>query len=338
MPSPSERFAEGVPARFAAALAVAAAFVTLITVDQSHWWRLKPDYAFGWLVPALVLFLVMDRWGKLKGILSPAAPSPLPRPLKAVVSIAAGTALGLGMLVFLLGAAYRAGEGPTQPGSFALAAGFSGIFLGMVYFNATDGAVEGAVPAAGWRVFYADARIRAAMLFLFPALIWMLSAPLVTAVENAVSLFLLRRVIAVVSFVFGVLGLPLMRQGNVLVLPHGQVGVAEACSGIRSLTGCLFAGSFLAAVFLDRFWKKALLVIAAMGFAFLTNLARSLFLTGWAYAYGSESIEGNLHDATGYAVLGITTLGLFSLIPLFKGANWRRWLGLASTGEDAARQ
>jgi exosortase len=156
----------------------------------------------------------------------------------------------------------------------------------------------------------------------------MLSAPLVTAVENAMSLFLLRKVVAVVSFVFSVLGLPIIRQGNVLVLPHGQVGVEEACSGIRSLTACLFAGSFLAAVFLDRLWKKLLLVAAAMAFAFLTNLARSLFLTGWAYAYGSDAIEGRLHDATGYAVLGLTSLGLFCLLPLFSESNWRKWLGL----------
>jgi exosortase len=167
-------------------------------------------------------------------------------------------------------------------------------------------------------------------LFLFPALIWMISAPLVSAVENAVSLILLRKVVAVVFAVFGFLGYPLIQEGNVLILPHGQVGVADACSGIRSLTGCLFAGSFLAAVFLDRLWKKILLVGAALGLAFLTNLLRSLFLTAWAYSYGSEAIEGALHDATGYAVLVVTCLGLFGLLPLFKAANWRRWFGLGA--------
>jgi len=121
-----------------------------------------------------------------------------------------------------------------------------------------------------------------------------------------------------------------VQEGNVLILPHGQVGVADACSGIRSLTGCLFAGSFLSAVFMDRLWKKVALVAAALVFAFFTNLLRSLFLTGWAYAYGSEAIEGTLHDATGYAVLGLTCVGLFGLMPLFNGANWRRWLGTES--------
>jgi exosortase len=128
--------------------------------------------------------------------------------------------------------------------------------------------------------------------------------------------------------VFSLLGYPLIQEGNVLVLPHGSVGVADACSGIRSLTGCLFAGSFLAAVFLDRLWKKVLLVGAAMGFAFLTNLLRSLFLTAWAYAYGSDAIEGHMHDITGFAVLGLTSVGLLCLLPLFSAANWCRWLGV----------
>jgi exosortase/archaeosortase family protein len=69
-------------------------------------------------------------------------------------------------------------------------------------------------------------------------------------------------------------------------------------------------------VFLDRFWKKITLVSAALGFAFLTNLCRSLFLTGWAYHYGPRAIEGAVHDVAGYAVLGLTVIGLLCLLPL----------------------
>ena len=113
-----------------------------------------------------------------------------------------------------------------------------------------------------------------------------------------------------------------------LILPQGEVGVEEACSGIRSLTACLFAGSFLAAVFLDRYWKKVLLVVAAMGFAVLTNLIRSIFLTLWAYYHGSQAIDehwvlpllgdiGSVHDVTGMAILGVTCIGLICLLPIF---------------------
>ncbi len=192
------------------------------------------------------------------------------------------------------------------------------IVLTLLFFNVEVGSGAGATgdPARGWRALFGEARVRVVTLFLFPVLVWMISAPLVSAVESQVSLFLLRKVVIVVSFLFELVGLPIEQQGNVLMLPKGPVGVADACSGIRSLTACLFAGSFLAATFLEQAWKKVFLVAAAMGFAFVTNLLRSLFLTGWAYAYGPDAINGTVHDAAGYAVLGLTCAGLLVLVPL----------------------
>lgn len=318
----------GVSSRFAATMAIGAAFGIFLAFDQSHWWALKPDYSFGWLVPLLVVFLVADRWPRIRKLFQAKEPTGLRAWQNRACQAAAACAIGLGLLIFLFGAAYRGEQGSTQPGSLALAVGFPGILLGMIFLNVPAARV---LPGEGSRARFAlasDSRFRALGIFLFPALIWILSAPLMSAVENAISLFLLRRVVDVVSAVFGLFGYPLLQQGNVLVLPRGQVGVADACSGIRSLTGCLFAGSFLAAAFLDRFWKKVLLVVAAMVLAFAMNLLRSIFLTAWAYTYGSEAIEGKLHDGTGFAVLGLTTLGLFALLPLFRASTWRRWLGL----------
>jgi exosortase len=316
------------PVPLLAVLAVTTGFIVFLTIDQMHWWQLKPDYAFGWLVPVLVAYVIYDRSKKMRTLFQVAGPSPLPRWLDKVFSLGAGMMFAMGLLFFLLGALYRAGSGATQPGSLALAVGFSGVLLGMVYFNVPAGQSAAHPLTSRWSSLWTDSRLQAVGLFVFPALIWMLSAPLVTAVENAVSIFLLRKVVTVVFFVFSVLGCPLVQEGNVLVFPHGQVGVADACSGIRSLTGCLFAGSFLAAMFLDKLWKKVLLIVAAVAFAFFMNLLRSLFLAGWAYAYGSEAIEGTLHDVTGLAVLGLTTVGLFLMLPLFSQANWRKWLGI----------
>src|SRR5690606_9764969 len=100
-------------------------------------------------------------------------------------------------------------------------------------------------------------------------------------------------VVLIVSGSFDFFGFAIYRQGNVLILPKGAVGVADACSGIRSLTACLFAGSFLAAVFMDRFWKKCVLLGMAACFAFLMNILRSLFLTGWAYAHGDGALDAD---------------------------------------------
>ncbi|MBK8475957.1 MAG: exosortase/archaeosortase family protein [Opitutaceae bacterium] len=329
------RLRAAAPPEFLAALAVAAVLAVVLVLDQMHWWQLKPDYAFGWLVPIFVGYVLLERWPLIEAGLRGAGASPLSPGWRRGLAVVFGAIMGMGMTFFLLGALYRAGAGVSQPGSFALAAGFGGILLGLVYFNMPNGRLgQGPVPA-GWRALLVDARLQTAAQFLFPALIWMLSAPLVDAVENQLSLFLLRKVVTVVSFVFNLLGYPLVQEGNVLVLPVGQVGVADACSGIRSLTACLFAGSFLAAVFLDTLWKRVALVSAALGLAFATNLLRSLFLTAWAYRNGSESIEGTVHDATGYAVLGLTCVGLLCLLPFFNPENWLRWLGAVETKGEA---
>ena len=57
------------------------------------------------------------------------------------------------------------------------------------------------------------------------------------------------------------------------------------------------------------------LICVALVFAFATNLLRSLFLTAWSYRYGSESMENSVHDISGYAVLGLTVIGLTIVVP-----------------------
>ncbi len=324
------------PAEFLAALVVALVFAVVLVLDQMYWWKLKPEYMFGWLVPFFVAFVVMDRWPKILAALRPAGESPLPVAARRLAGLGFGAAMTVGAIFFLLGALYRAGSGVTQPGSLAMAIGFAGLLLGMLYFNAPQGRLgEGPVPTGWWAAIRADARLVLVAQFVFPALIWMISAPLVDAVENQLSLFLLRKVVSVVSFSFNTLGYPLVQEGSTLVLPNDQrVGVEDACSGIRSLTACLFTGTFLAAVFLDRWWKKVLLIGAALALAVATNLMRSVFLTAWAYKHGSDSISGEFHDATGYAVLGLTFVGLLCLLPLFSAENWVRWL--APKGEKTA--
>ncbi len=308
------RITQTVPPAFLLALLLGGAFLLFVTWDQSHWWQAKEDYSFGWLVPVFTAYVVFDRWAAITAGLAACAAPGSPRAAgwrRWALGLVAGAALLLGALFFLLGAFYRAGAGASQPGTLAITLGTAGILFALLFFNLP----ESPQPVAAG--FLRDARIGLLGLFLFPILIWFVSAPMVSVIENQLSLFLLRKVVTVVSFVFDLLGMPVEQEGNVLLLPTGRVGVAEACSGIRSLTGCLFAGSFLAAVFLDRLWKKVLLVAASLVLAFLTNLARSLFLTAWAYHHGPAAIEGTVHDVAGYAVLGLTLVGLLILLPLF---------------------
>ena len=320
-----QKFVAAVPMPFAAALLVAFAFWGFVIWDQSHWWSTKEDYGFGWLVPAFVAFVIHDRWPKIAAAAAACAAPDAPRAgggAGALLKVLAYGAMLGGAAVFFLGAFYRAGAGPSFPGTLAITLGTAALLISLLFTHTPEAPAGAGIPRPGVGIFE-DSRVRLVALFVFPVLVWLVSAPMVSAIETTLSLFLRHKVTSVVFFTFDLLGMPIEQQGNVLVLPPvvdgkpNQVGVAEACSGIRSLTACLFAGSFLASVFLDKLWKKIALVAASMLFAVFTNLLRGVFLTAWAYNYGHEAIEGLVHDAAGYAVLGLTVVGLLCLLPLF---------------------
>ena len=310
------------------AIAMLLGFAIYTIWDQFYWWGAREDYSFGYLVPFFAIYVIYDRWPVIRSyLLRGEAPEVVATPAAPGTAVftqlfewlAYAVFLG-GLSLFAIGALLRSVTGPQNPASLAIAAGFGGLLLSVIFIM-TKERVDG-------QPMSLRSRLMLTGLFLFPALIWLISAPMVSVVEKEIRVFLLTKVTIVVFNLFDIIGYAIEREGNVLLLPEGQVGVEEACSGIRSLTACLFAGSFLAAVFLNRFWKKVLLVAAAMGFAVLTNLIRSAFLTLWAYNYGSQAIDahwvlplvgdiGSVHDVTGFAILGFTCVGLILLLPIF---------------------
>ena len=293
--------------------------------DQVYWWNNRDDYSFGFLVPLFALYVLYERRSQIIGYLTRYHEESVEDSQKSkdfltqAINIFFIGVFTSGAILFFLGALIRIATTPQNPASLAIAMGFSMILLATAFIFSEE-TLDGGKLSIRERFSFM-------MLFLFPALIWLVSAPLVSVLETKVRVFLLTQVTIIVFSLMDFLGFAIERQGNVLVLPKGVVGVEEACSGIRSLTACIFAGSFLAAVYLKQFWKKALLVLTAMLFAVITNLFRSAFLTLWAYFYGSEAINdhwvlpligdiGSVHDVMGFAVLGLTSVGLIMLLPI----------------------
>ena len=167
-----------VPGAFRAALALALGFVGFVAWDQSHWWRVKEDYSFGWLVPALVAFVVVDRWALVRAALASCASTGSERVqgwranvLRVVVGLVAVTGAGF----FLLGLIYRAGVGSSYPGTLAITLGMIGIVFPLLWWNAPMGESSRAGD------FARDARLRLVGLFVFPVMVWWVSAPMVSA-------------------------------------------------------------------------------------------------------------------------------------------------------------
>ncbi|MBI5767745.1 MAG: archaeosortase/exosortase family protein, partial [Verrucomicrobia bacterium] len=130
-----------VPGPFLAALGLSLGFLAFVAWDQSHWWRIKEDYQFGWLVPALVGFVIYDRWPKILAALAACAAPGSPRVAgwrKWTLGTLVGLAMAFGALMFLLGSFYRAGAGTSQPGTLAITMGAVAILLTLLWVNAPE--------------------------------------------------------------------------------------------------------------------------------------------------------------------------------------------------------
>ena len=141
--------------------------------------------------------------------------------------------------------------------------------------------------------------------------LWLLSAPLPPGTYERISLHLQLGVTHAVIVALHLLGAPAVQHGNVIELAHTAVGVEEACSGIRSLISCLFAGTFFSACLVRRPFARLLLIALAGPLAVVMNFIRSLILT--ILANDGVQIQAFWHDATGYAILAVTALILAGL-------------------------
>jgi exosortase len=124
----------------------------------------------------------------------------------------------------------------------------------------------------------------------------------------------------VASSVLGLIGLPLLRSGNVLYLPGGQaLEVAEACSGLRSIVSLLALGALLAYFTQKSRAKAVILFLSTVPIAILGNVVRISFTAIGTYAITESFVEGTLHEMAGMVVF------LFSLVMLLIIGSLLKW-------------
>lgn len=115
------------------------------------------------------------------------------------------------------------------------------------------------------------------------------------------------------------LGIPAFREGNVIDLGFTQLEVVAACSGLRFLIPLLIVGLILIYYFRDRWWKRALLMIATLPLAIVMNGLR-IGVTGLlTRAYGSGFAEGAAHDLMGWVMFAVSTAVLLGAMRLLSG-------------------
>lgn len=101
------------------------------------------------------------------------------------------------------------------------------------------------------------------------------------------------------------IGIPAVKQGNIIHLPGVSLEVAEACSGIRSLYAFLALGALFARGLPLPFWGRSLVFLSTIPLSVAGNAFR-VWGTGVAtHLVGSGAATGAAHEAFGLVVFVI---------------------------------
>jgi exosortase len=243
--------------------------------NASWFWSHNPDLNFGWLVVVLSGFLVLEAQAQL----------PLPRCRWTFGSI---TFAVLGFALLIVFQMYQAAFG-------TMAASILGLALGVMCLVTANLLYVFGPRSLG--------TLGAAFYFLLIAL------PMPSFLQGLIVANLQNFVASVDVELLKILGYPAERQGSVVHLSKGPVGVDEACSGFRSLQSSVMAAVFLGFLQFRQWSWRILLGVLAVALAIFGNLTRTFYLCRQGAIYGPESVKG-VHDAAGWSVLAFTAAGV----------------------------
>ena len=139
-------------------------------------------------------------------------------------------------------------------------------------------------------------------ILAFPLLFLLLMIPIPAIVFNRIALPLQTIASRVGESAISAANIPVLREGNVLVLANTSLEVAEACSGIRSLVSLITLGLVYGYFADPRGWVRALIVFSTIPVAILANGARVAGTGILAHYYGPEAAEGFFHEFSGWVV------------------------------------
>ena len=150
-------------------------------------------------------------------------------------------------------------------------------------------------------------------ILLFPVAYLLFMIPIPYIIYNLIAFPLKMFVTAQAETLLQGIGIPVLREGNVLHLSTGPLEVVDACSGMRSIMSLLALSAAFGYLTLKTNWKRILLFISAIPIAILTNLFRVTFTGILANSYGQRVAEGFLHEFSGVLVFGIALICLLGV-------------------------
>jgi exosortase len=237
-------------------------------VELAQHWSADPQYSHGYLVPGFAAVLLWLRRRQLD-----------------VARLRPSVAWGLGVLAAATAVRLVAG---------------THFFLAWLDPVSILPALAGVCLLAGGRAALRWAWPAVAFLFFMIPLPYSISltvaGPLQTVATQAS------------TYALQTLGRPALAEGHVILLNEFELGIVEACSGLRMLVVFFALATALALVIRRPLWEKLVVVASAVPIALLVNILR-ITATGVLYEIaGKELGEAVFHDLAGWVMMPVALL------------------------------
>jgi exosortase len=168
-------------------------------------------------------------------------------------------------------------------------------------------------------------------ILAFPLAFLLLMVPLPAIIFNQVAFPLQILASQVGETVISAAGVPVLREGNVLLLPGRALEVAEACSGIRSLMSLLMLAIVLGYFTEPRAGARVAIALASVPIAVVANATRVAGTGLASYWISPAAADGFFHTFSGWLMFIVALGGLLAFHRALElaRARWRRPAGVA---------
>ncbi len=181
----------------------------------------------------------------------------------------------------------------------------------------------------GLLLYLGGRKITGDLLFPLLYLVFMIPVPYVLyySVSFPLELLASRLTTAAVSSI----GIPIIREGNILHLQNTTLQVIDACSGLRSLLSLSALSAALAYATQRTLMKGIILFLAAVPVAIGANILRLSLTAILASLYGEHVAQGFLHQFSGVAVFVFAVVSLSLIGAILRWLSFKKDIGSPSS-------
>lgn len=212
---------------------------------------------------------------------------------------------------------------PSNLGFLVMVGAVGLLFLGTLGAELFTSRFSLLVVLAGMILFLAGRKVLRAVSFPLGFLVLMIPIPVI--IYNQITFPLQFIASRFATFCLELVRVPVLRDGNVLILSNYSLEVVEACSGIRSLMSLCALAVAYGYLAEPRPWVRCLLVAFMVPSAIVTNALRIMGAAVLAHSFGPAAAGGFLHRFSGWAIFLIAIFLMYLSHAILRrfGTEWK---------------